>query len=369
MNHLPTLTEKALKMLQNQNKICLISLTSGGSKLARKIRKLIPDSALIIPAKYALNDEDGYVKGSFTEQFEKAFRSYDCVVCIMATGIVVRKLSSLVEDKTVDPAVLVVDELGNHVISLLSGHVGRANEYARELAKLIGADPVITTATDTENVAAIDTLAQAINGWYPDFKANTKRYNGLLADHQPVGIYIDPDFSDFDINYNGMTIITYDDLVSKDEEYPTIIISDKSSFPKLKNNLQIVPQMNVLGIGCRKNVTFKIMQEAFEQFCENNDVLWKSISKLVSIDVKQHEAAIHYLAGVLGIEFEAYNAAELQDVSRHYPVSKFVEKTVGVGNVANSSAEHATGNKTVKQDKESFNEVTMALSRAQQERK
>ncbi|GAY73659.1 hypothetical protein [Lentilactobacillus kosonis] len=76
---------------------------------------------------------------------------------------------------------------------MLSGHVGRANEYTRDLAELIGADPVITTATDTENVAAIDTLSQSVNGWYPDFKANTKLYNGLLADHKPVGIYVDPD--------------------------------------------------------------------------------------------------------------------------------------------------------------------------------
>ncbi|GAY73658.1 cobalamin biosynthesis protein [Lentilactobacillus kosonis] len=166
-----------------------------------------------------------------------------------------------------------------------------------------------------------------------------------------------------------MTALTYDELINKDSDYPTVIISDKNSFPKLNNNLQIVPQVNVLGIGCRKNVTFKMMQDAFNQFCNNNNLVWKSISKLVSIDVKQHEAAIHYLASVLGVEFETYSAMQLKDVSQHYPTSKFVEKTVGVGNVANSAAEYATGNRTLKKDKESLDEVTMALSRAHQERK
>ena len=78
----------------------------------------------------------------------------------MATGIMVRNICSLLKSKENDPAVLVIDEMGKHVISLVSGHLGGANEFSDKIADIIHAEPVITTATDINNKFGVDTLAR-----------------------------------------------------------------------------------------------------------------------------------------------------------------------------------------------------------------
>ena len=97
--------------------------------------------------------------GSLTEMVAASFRRYEGHVFIMATGIVVRTVAGLLVHKTEDPAVVVVDDRGMFAISLLSGHLGGANRLAGEVAAAIGAQPVITTATDMNAVPAIDVLA------------------------------------------------------------------------------------------------------------------------------------------------------------------------------------------------------------------
>lgn len=160
-------------------KFVIIALTTGGANTARYLRERLQEQvyhvALVLPQRLAQDDEDYYLEGKFTTTIHQLFNEYDCVICIMATGIVVRSLASVIVDKTVDPAVIVMDEKATNVISLLSGHVGGANEWARLIAKLTGATPIITTATDTENVQSLDILAKRVNGWYPNFKENTKK--------------------------------------------------------------------------------------------------------------------------------------------------------------------------------------------------
>lgn len=163
----------------------IIALTSSGAHTARQLLTQLQSNqrqvSLYLPQRLARGTENYYFKGDFTAAIRHLFKEYDCVVCIMATGIVVRSLAGIIVDKTVDPAVIVMDEQANHVISLLSGHVGGANEWAGLIAKLTGADPVITTATDTEHVQAIDVLAKQLNGWYPNFKENTKRFKPFVG--------------------------------------------------------------------------------------------------------------------------------------------------------------------------------------------
>jgi cobalt-precorrin 5A hydrolase len=91
---------------------------------------------------------------------KKKIRQYTGHIFIMSTGIVVRVIAPLIRHKTEDPAVVVVDDRGMHAISLLSGHLGGANELAQKIAGIIGAKPVITTATDVNLVPAIDVLAK-----------------------------------------------------------------------------------------------------------------------------------------------------------------------------------------------------------------
>ncbi len=111
------------------------------------------------------------------------------------TGIAVRVLAPLVNDKLSDPAVVVIDERARHVISLLSGHAGGANALTRYLAGMLDADPVITTATDVNELAALDTLAFQLNARMTDFRAAVKTVNQMLVSGKRVGLWCDGEFT------------------------------------------------------------------------------------------------------------------------------------------------------------------------------
>ena len=121
-------------------------LTGEGEQLARKLAASHPG--------------DLYDKENFKTNLQEAFHRYDYLVCIMATGIVVRILAPLLVHKTSDPGVVVLDQRGQYAISLLSGHLGGANDLAREMASLSGGEAVITTATDVAGELSFDTFAK-----------------------------------------------------------------------------------------------------------------------------------------------------------------------------------------------------------------
>ncbi|RME68982.1 MAG: hypothetical protein D6778_01125, partial [Nitrospirae bacterium] len=96
-----------------------------------------------------------------SEKVKKLWPRARAFVFIMASGIVVRTIAPLLKDKKTDPAVVVMDEKGRFVISLAGGHLGGANSLAQEISSLIGAEPVITTASDVEGLPGLDLWAEA----------------------------------------------------------------------------------------------------------------------------------------------------------------------------------------------------------------
>ncbi|MCW5200397.1 cobalamin biosynthesis protein CbiG, partial [Desulfobulbus sp. F4] len=131
-------------------RIALITLSKSGRKLAERLAAVLPGSQLVP------------VQGGVSRTLARAWQEYDHLVCIMAAGIVVRAVAPLLSDKTIDPAVLVCDERGQFVISLLSGHLGGGNELAKQAAALIGGQAVITTASDVLGRTALDLWARGL---------------------------------------------------------------------------------------------------------------------------------------------------------------------------------------------------------------
>ena len=170
-------------------RIALFCLTPGGVALARRLHSALPMTCFTREGLVV----EGFLPfdGSFSRTVQRAFTHYSALVFIGATGIAVRVLAPLLVDKLRDPAVVVIDERGQHVISLLSGHVGGANDLARRLAGILDVEPVITTATDVNEVAALDTLACQLNARMHDFRAAVKAVNQMLVSQQRVGLWWD----------------------------------------------------------------------------------------------------------------------------------------------------------------------------------
>lgn len=344
--------------------LIIFALTVTGADLARQLRDQAAAVGTVmtvcLPAKFARPDESAYATGAFQPTLAQAFAQYDGLVCIMATGIVVRSLAPLIRDKTSDPAVLVMDERGHHVISLLAGHVGGANALTNWVGQLLTADPVITTATDTEHVQALDVLAKQCHGWYPEFKRTTKWINARLAAGEPVSLYVEPAFRPWLTDLRGFTVV--DTLAAADPDVPLVVVSDRVQTAKRDQLVPVIPRLNVLGIGCRKNVTTAMVQAAVSEFCQEHQLAWRSIGQIASIDKKAHEAAIHYLAATWQVPVHFYTAATLRESSEKYPQSAFVQQTVGVGNVACAAADYASGQAVVT-PRYAGHQITLALGR------
>lgn len=174
--------------------IALFCLTPGGVALAKRLAAMLP---LTCFTSEKLREE-GFIPfdGGFANTARQAFTTYTALIFIGATGIAVRVLAPLVNDKFSDPAVVVIDERGQHVISLLSGHAGGANALTRYLAGMLGADPVITTATDVNEMSALDTLAFQLNARMSDLRTAVKTVNQMLVSHQRVGLWWDAELTE-----------------------------------------------------------------------------------------------------------------------------------------------------------------------------
>lgn len=169
--------------------IAVFCLTPGGVRLARRLQTHLPLTCFTSDKLL----EEGFLpfNGSFGDTLREAFKQYSALVVVGAIGLTVRVIAPLVNDKMTDPAVVVIDERGQHVVSLLSGHVGGANSLTRYLAGILGADPVITTATDVNEMAALDTLATQLDGEMQDFRHAVKVVNQMLVSNQKVGLWWD----------------------------------------------------------------------------------------------------------------------------------------------------------------------------------
>ncbi|MGT2934004.1 cobalt-precorrin 5A hydrolase [Streptococcus catagoni] len=325
----------------------IVALTESGKETALSLQaKLEQDSEVYTTEKLA-DQRSRPLSGSPRAAIAKLFTEVDVLIGIMATGIVVRAIAPVIVDKETDPAVIVMDEKGQNVISLLSGHLGGANKLTKEIARLMGAHPVITTATDVQDVVALDTLAQSVNGWRSDLRPLVKPFNQLLASGQPLYFYQEKAWID---DFRGLIPFKKEELKEKLQGKDPLIIISTEVVGKDRENLALIhPKPYVLGVGARKNTDPQLFKVGFEQFCQKEQIDPKEIGKIVSIDFKKDEKAILALAKELACPFETYSKEELLTVADKYPQSEFVKKTVGVGSVAQASADLASQGQVLSQ--------------------
>ena len=212
---------------------------------------------------------------------EKGFRECDGLIFVGAAGIAVRAIAPFVQSKASDPAVLCMDEQGHFVISLLSGHLGGANELTREIALLCGAVPVITTATDAGGRFSVDDFARRGN-LYLDSLELAKEIAADVLEQRSIGLY-----SDFELcgpippelscqKRDGIGI-----SISLDETY--------DPFPR---TLHLVPRIAALGIGCKKGTPAERIEGLVRKVFQENQLSLHSIGKVASIDLKKKEPGL-----------------------------------------------------------------------------
>ncbi len=309
----------------------IISISKQGNQLASRLGNQIDHSSCYTLAKWEL---EGFlpIEGKLGEFCETLFKKYDALVFIMASGIVVRSIAPWIKSKTSDPAVVVIDDRGQHVISLLSGHLGGANALTLKIAAAIKAHPVITTASDVNHLPSVDMLAKE-HGLIIDSMKDATTITAMIVNRENV-VLEDP--------YH---IIGKDILPDQHGDTSgSIIVSNQLLINKTQPFVKLIPQNIILGIGCKKDTgSFSLWEFIIENLKELNIDL-QSIKAIASIAIKSEEKAILDAAQRFECITTFYSVEKLQEVDHLFEGSDFVKSTVGVGSVSTTSA-YIAGNK------------------------
>lgn len=286
-------------------------------------------------------------------QVEGLFASCDGLIFVGAAGIAVRAIAPFVRSKTTDPAVVVMDEQGRFSISLLSGHIGGANDLALLLAEITGAQPVVTTATDGRNLFSVDRFA-ARKGLRIGSMTMAKEISAALLAGKSIGVE-----SEFPV----------DGALPKGFEFAdrgpiglSISIYDKA--PVFDRTLFLVPTAVTLGIGCRKSISKERIQFAVEEALGAAGLSPKSIGGVCSIDLKAEEAGLLEFCRERNLRYEVFSAQELSQVSGEFSTSSFVEGVTGVDNVCERAAVLGSGGGPLLLKKQAIQGVTVAAARS-----
>lgn len=318
-------------------RIALFCLTPGGVALAKRLSAALPMTCYtrdaLVEAGFSAFD------GSFAASVQQAFLRDTALIFIGATGIAVRVLAPLLVDKLHDPAVVVIDERGQHVISLLSGHVGGANALTRRLAVMLGACPVITTATDVNEVAALDSLACQLNARMQGFRAAVKTVNQMLVSQQRVGLWCDESLRDEVNRCDCRGFIAVDSLHTPPELDALVCITIVDELPALAlPHWKLVPRRVVAGIGCRRDTPAALIRSLLMRQLAAQRLDPLALRAIGSITLKQDEAGLIELAREFDVPFETFSPEALGEHQHRFPASDFVKKTVGVGSVSGPAA-------------------------------
>lgn len=304
----------------------------------------------------------GHYAGADIRKYASKFSSQlwkkdNTLIFIMATGIVVRTIAPYMKDKKTDPAVIVMDESGHYVISLLSGHLGGANQKAGEIARFLGGEAVITTASDINNLPSIDLWAKAhdlvIENWDLLPKAGTKLLNkGSISVFTEAGVDLPEAF-----------------ICTEDAGTADMVISD-AAIPadRKRQALYLRPKDLVLGIGCNSGTSEQEIESAVRKSLTDHNLSFLSLHSIATIDIKKNEPGLVSFAEKCGLDIRVFNADMLNTVEG-VAHSHAAKKATGAQAVAEPSALLAAGSGQLLVHKQKIGNVTVAVAKKSERRR
>ncbi|NYB51996.1 MAG: cobalt-precorrin 5A hydrolase [Methanobacteriaceae archaeon] len=325
-------------------KFGIITVTENGKNIASNMVSILENDPTVLGV-------DVFHK-NVKETLNAHFNEYNCWVGIMATGIMVRTICPLIKSKFKDPAVLVMDENGKHVISLLSGHMGGANAFAVKIAGIVGAVPVITTATDLQGKIGLDTLANYM--WLEiEQKHLVKMFNQYLAEGDKIDLYLPSRFK-FLENHPRISLSYNTHLW--DESFLRATLDDYF--------LDMYPKKMVAGIGSRKGVDEDQLFFALRSALQHIHIPLERLDALATGEMKKDEESIKAVAVKTDLPLEIVPLKAIKEFEHSdCTPSELVQREFGVVGVSEPTAliQAGVGAELILK-KTAFNGVTVALA-------
>lgn len=315
-------------------KTTIILVSESSLPIAKTLQAEIPESRI-----YAKHDLDGCVRlGRYEDVLMPCFNASAPIIFIGAMGICVRAISPWIFDKHTDSPVVCVDGTGRYAIPVVSGHVGGANDLARHVASILGAEAVITTRSDNELLWPLDTLGREF-GW----GTNAENMNACIAhfvNRKPTALLLG--VKDKGTEYLERTSPDHVDVFFDFEDIPQEkygLIINVSPFV-YETSLMMInyrPKVLHIGVGCRKGCSLEGVAKHVSDLLVHNGLSTLSIASVGTIELKSNEPMIRSLAAEYGLPVSVYEADELKDIDVPNPSAKVVDVT-GVPGVAEAVA-------------------------------
>ncbi len=346
-------------MVSSARPIKILALTPQGAALARRLSRGLPGAECWLSQAQAGEPGD-QVFANLAGAFRQAFAAGDNLVCVMAAGIVVRSIAPYLKGKAADPAVVVVDEAGRYAISLLSGHLGGANDLARQVAEVLGGTAVITTATDVQGLPALDVLA-AQQGLAIENLPEVRAIHMALLAGRPVRL-VDPQ------GFLAGAVAAYPELLIPEADLdralagggPAVYVGFRErEWPP--EWLRLRPRNLVAGMGCHKGTPAAELLEFIKDTFRQAGLSLLSLKALATIEAKKAEPGLRQAARTLGVEFLWFTASDLEAIPVPNP-SPRVTRHLGVASVSEAAALKAGGVELIVTKRKAAN-ATLAVAR------
>lgn len=286
------------------------------------------------------------------EAVRLAMKEAQALIFVGAAAIAIRMTAPHLRGKEKDPAVLVIDEKGQFVIPLLAGHIGGANGLARMLAAMLHGQAVITTATDVNDLFAVDEWA-ARQGLHLSSLQDAKQFAAELLERGQAGLY-----SEFPIGDGDMPA----GLIRTQEGPVGVAITVHEDCHPFARTVAAYPVILHIGIGCKRGTSRERIAQRVEEDMKQIHVSWHAVADISTIDIKKTEAGLTAFAEQHHLPIHYYTVRQLNDAPGTFISSDFVRRIIGTDNVCERAAVLASHGGTLLLQKSGKDGVTVAIA-------
>ena len=345
-------------------KVSVLAITKNGINIGIKLKELFPNWEIFAPVKLS-NENNSIIWYSepTSDKIIELFKNSNALICLFSLGAVIRLIAPHLKDKKTDPAVIVIDDKTNFVISVLSGHIGGANELTQEISEKLNALPVITTAADVNKTIAVDLVGREF-GWKIDDETTVTKISAHMVNAEPIGVFQQTNDQKW---YKQLpkNVTIYDSLeeLKKSNSKAHLIISDEIIDNELSQESVIYrPQSLVIGIGLHWDTTKDTIKEGIEHCLKKFNLSSKSIAKLVSIKKPEDVQGLIDLGKEMQVPVEYVDREELAEIITPNP-STTVKAFEGTASVSEAAAIKVSKGELIVEKQKFPPNLTVAIAR------
>ena len=344
--------------------VSVLAITKNGINIGEKLKELFPNWNIFVPNKLSNENKSiTWYSEPTSDKIIELFKNSNALICLFSLGAVIRLIAPYLKDKKTDPAVIVIDDKTNFVISVLSGHIGGANELTQEISEKLNALPVITTAADVNKTIAVDLVGREF-GWKIDDETTVTKISAHMVNAEPIGIFQQTGNKKWYKELpKNVTIYNSLEELKKSNSKAHLIISDTIIENGLAQESVIYrPQSLVIGIGLHWDTTKDTIKDGIEHCLKKFNLSSKCIAKLVSIKKPEDVQGLIDLGKEMQIPVEYVNREELAEIITPNP-SSTVKAFEGTASVSEAAAIKISNGELIVEKQKFPPNLTIAIAR------